>query len=645
MDVRLSPEQVAPARCRGAGGRSSGRPRRRRARRPRACRQARRRGGRVRLARACARRPTTGRPGPRRSRSRSSPRSSDGAWPTPPSSVRPWRPSSAAAPGRPTAGGSETVALRRRPRRAGDGRGRAWRPRVPSGSTPRTARSGPGARRRRGRLDHRRGRARSAAPRRAAASTSPGPSRPSPTPGTVDGASAGSPVRSAATTWPRWRSLGLAVTSADLVGVMRGALDLTTDYARSARSTAPPSGRSRRCSTCWPTPSSPWRARAASPSTRPGPWTRCRRPDALAAASAAKAYCARAARSVCETAIQVHGGIGNTWECLAHVFLRRARCSRARCSAASAPNLARVLAARNIGGRRWTSLIPPRSSSSACACAPGSSAEQPRPAGLVDGRRVLGRAGRLAPDALRRRLLRAVLADRGRRARAAQRLRGDPRRGAHHRRHAAAAERGLPRPGAPRGTGTRTCGAASCPGWSAAGSAGARASASPTPGRTWPRCARAPCGTATEYVITGHKVWTSYSDAADWCLVLARTDPDVAEAQGHLGLHRADGPARHRAAAAADDQRDHARVRRGALRRGPRRRGQHDRRAGRGLAPGHDRRQPRARARRARLRGALRQARQRAGARRRGRPRPSSGPSSGATWPGRWWRPRCCAAT
>ena len=46
--------------------------------------------------------------------------------------------------------------------------------------------------------------------------------------------------------------------------------------------------------------------------------------EALAAASLAKAYCARAARSVCETAIQVHGGIGNTWECLAHVFLRRA---------------------------------------------------------------------------------------------------------------------------------------------------------------------------------------------------------------------------------------------------------------------------------------------------------------------------------
>ena len=70
--------------------------------------------------------------------------------------------------------------------------------------------------------------------------------------------------------------------------------------------------------------------------------------DALAAAAVAKAYCARAARTVCETAIQVHGGIGNTWECLAHVHLRRALLSTDVLGGVE-PRLARVLDHHGIG--------------------------------------------------------------------------------------------------------------------------------------------------------------------------------------------------------------------------------------------------------------------------------------------------------
>ena len=38
------------------------------------------------------------------------------------------------------------------------------------------------------------------------------------------------------------------------------------------------------------------------------------------------------------------------------------------------------------------------------------------------------------------------------------------------------------------------------------------------------------------YVIHGHKIWTSYSDVADWCLLLARTDADVPRHKGISGF-------------------------------------------------------------------------------------------------------------
>jgi alkylation response protein AidB-like acyl-CoA dehydrogenase len=35
-----------------------------------------------------------------------------------------------------------------------------------------------------------------------------------------------------------------------------------------------------------------------------------------------------------------------------------------------------------------------------------------------------------------------------------------------------------------------------------------------------------------EYIIDGHKIWTSYSDVADWCFLLARTDAKVPKHKG-----------------------------------------------------------------------------------------------------------------
>jgi alkylation response protein AidB-like acyl-CoA dehydrogenase len=51
-------------------------------------------------------------------------------------------------------------------------------------------------------------------------------------------------------------------------------------------------------------------------------------PEALRAARVAKSFASRAAVEVCESALQIFGGIGFTWESPAHVRLRRAHASR-----------------------------------------------------------------------------------------------------------------------------------------------------------------------------------------------------------------------------------------------------------------------------------------------------------------------------
>lgn len=117
--------------------------------------------------------------------------------------------------------------------------------------------------------------------------------------------------------------LALALASADLVGAMDGAVTLAIDYARERQQYGRVIGsfqavqhlladafaitegaRSAALHAAWAVDALPLA-------------------DALHAASVAKAYASRAARTACETSIQVHGGIGNTWECMAHVYLRR----------------------------------------------------------------------------------------------------------------------------------------------------------------------------------------------------------------------------------------------------------------------------------------------------------------------------------
>jgi alkylation response protein AidB-like acyl-CoA dehydrogenase len=143
-------------------------------------------------------------------------------------------------------------------------------------------------------------------------------------------------------------ALGLAVACADLVGTMQGAVDLACGYAAERRQYGQPVGafqavqhlladahvategaRSAALHAAWAVDSLP-------------------PPEAVIAVSVAKAFAARAARTACETAIQVHGGIGNTWECLAHVHLRRALLSAELFGGVDA-SLQRVLA-HHVGG-------------------------------------------------------------------------------------------------------------------------------------------------------------------------------------------------------------------------------------------------------------------------------------------------------
>ena len=126
----------------------------------------------------------------------------------------------------------------------------------------------------------------------------------------------------------RWRALALALVSADIVGTLTGALATAVDHVKTREQFGQPVGgfqavqqiAAEQHVLVEAARSAVWHAGWAVDELAPG--------DALTAAMTAKAFCSEIARDVAEATIQMWGGLGMTWECPAHLFLRRALLDR-----------------------------------------------------------------------------------------------------------------------------------------------------------------------------------------------------------------------------------------------------------------------------------------------------------------------------
>jgi alkylation response protein AidB-like acyl-CoA dehydrogenase len=121
----------------------------------------------------------------------------------------------------------------------------------------------------------------------------------------------------------RWLGFALTLLAADILGAMRGALNGAVEYSKVRVQYKVPIGSFQAvqhlCSealvkitgTLATVNYAAWSIDEMSPA------------EALLAAQTAKAYAASVGRPVCETVMQVYGGLGQTWESIAHLYLRR----------------------------------------------------------------------------------------------------------------------------------------------------------------------------------------------------------------------------------------------------------------------------------------------------------------------------------
>ena len=117
---------------------------------------------------------------------------------------------------------------------------------------------------------------------------------------------------------------GAGVLAAEQVGLAQRCLDMTLSYVKERRQFARPVGSfqalKHRLADVWVAVS---QARAAS--RYAAACLASGDPDAKVAVAIAKAYCSDAAVHAAQECVQLHGGIGFTWEHPAHLYLKRAK--------------------------------------------------------------------------------------------------------------------------------------------------------------------------------------------------------------------------------------------------------------------------------------------------------------------------------
>lgn len=125
---------------------------------------------------------------------------------------------------------------------------------------------------------------------------------------------------------PRALGIATAALSAELVGGMQQALDMTVEYAKTRKQFGKPIGTfqavQHQCADMYLETES-----SRSAAYYAGWALEEKTPEADAAVSVAKMYASDASRTVGNRSIQVHGGMGFTWESDLHLYYRRAKAS------------------------------------------------------------------------------------------------------------------------------------------------------------------------------------------------------------------------------------------------------------------------------------------------------------------------------